>query len=66
MRIRGAIARDKSRSFVIEELELDEPRYNVVSVRLVDASDPTICDRVGIGPESGVNVEITLSVEALN
>ncbi len=39
MRIRGTVAEDKSRSFVIEELELHEPRYHVVSVMLVDASD---------------------------
>jgi hypothetical protein len=39
MRIRGALAEDKSRSFVIRELELHELRYHVASVMLVDASD---------------------------
>ena len=39
MRIRGALSEDKCRSFVIEELELQESRYNVVSVMLVDALD---------------------------
>lgn len=63
MRIRAAAAEDKSESSVIEELELDEPRNNVVLVKLVDASGSTSTERVAIDPARGVNVEIILTVD---
>jgi len=41
----------------------DEPRYNVVLIKLVDASDSTSTERVAIGPGRSVKVEMTLSVD---